>query len=148
MELSQFSDYSLRVLIFAGLSEGLVSVPQIASSYGISQHHLVKVVHHLSTEGFLKTFRGRGGGFRLARPADTFTVADLLRSTENLALVECLAPRQGTCCLASCCTLKGALLKARQAFLDVLEGYTIADLLVPQSRLRSALQLESSSSSP
>ena len=67
MELSQFTDYSLRVLIFAGLSDRLVSVPEIAETYQISQHHLVKVVHHLSKHGFLDTFRGRGGGFRLAK---------------------------------------------------------------------------------
>lgn len=141
MELSQFSDYSLRVLIYAGLSKELVSVPQIARAYGISQHHLVKIVHHLARQGFLETYRGRGGGFRLAKAAQDVTVADVLRSTENLALVECLSPRNGACCLSGCCTLKSALIKARQAFLDVLQGYTIADLLNPDRGLRAALQL-------
>ena len=67
MELSQFSDYSLRVMMFAGLSDRLVSVPEIAKTYQISQHHLVKIVHHLSKHEYLKTYRGRSGGFRLAR---------------------------------------------------------------------------------
>ena len=141
MELSQFTDYSLRVLIFAGLSDRLVSVPEIAETHQISQHHLVKVVHHLSKHGFLDTFRGRGGGFRLAKGPSTFTISDVVRSTENLALVECLSSGGGQCCLAGCCTLKTALVKARQAFLEVLDGYTIADLLLPRSALRQALSL-------
>lgn len=141
MELSQFSDYSLRVLIYTALCEKRTSVPEIAEAFQVSQHHLVKVVHRLSREGFLKTFRGRGGGIVLAREPETFTVADVLRRTENLALVECLPPREGSCCLSACCGLKGALLKARQAFLDVLDSYTLADLLSPHHHLRTALQL-------
>lgn len=147
MELSQFSDFALRLMIYTGLREGLVSVSQIASAYGISQHHLVKVAHHLSSEGFLKTCRGRGGGVQLARPAEEITVGEVIRSTENLGLVECLPPRTGHCRLAGCCTLKGALLKAGQAFLDVLDAYTIADLLAPRSRLLAALELHESASS-
>ncbi len=143
MELSQFSDYSLRVLIYTGLSDGRATAAQIAQAYAISQHHLVKVVHHLAKEGFLQTYRGRGGGFRLAKAPHEVTVAEIIQSTENLALVECLPPREGDCCLTGCCTLKGALVKARQAFLDVLRGYTLADLLAPRTRLRDALKLAS-----
>ncbi len=141
MEISQFSDYALRVLIFSGLEAERCSVPEIAKAHNISHHHLVKVVHHLAKAGFLQTFRGRGGGFQLAKDPGTFTVAEVLRSTENLALVECLPPREGTCCLSGCCVLKGAIVKARHAFLAVLDGYTLKDLLLPRSALREALAL-------
>ena len=141
MEISQFSDYALRVLIYTGLSTDRCSVPEIAKAHSISHHHLVKVVHHLAKAGYLETFRGRGGGFQLAKTPEMFTIADILRSTENLALVECLPPREGTCCLSGCCVLKGALLKARHAFLAVLDEYTLEDLLQPQSALRTALAL-------
>lgn len=141
MEISQFSDYALRVLIFTGLENRRCNVPEIAAAHAISHHHLVKVVHHLAKAGFLETFRGRGGGIQLAQEPEAFTVGDVLRSTENLALVECFPPREGTCCLSGCCVLKGALLKARHAFLTVLDGYTLKDLLVPQSALREALSL-------
>ena len=141
MEISQFSDYALRVLIYAGLQGERCSVPEIAKTHDISHHHLVKVVHHLAKAGFLDTFRGRGGGIQLAKPPATFTVADVLRSTENLALVECLPPREGACCLSGCCVLKGAILKARHAFLTVLDGYSLKDLLLPRGALREALAM-------
>ena len=141
MELSQFSDYALRVLIYTGLRDERSTVAEIAQTYGISQHHLVKVVHHLAKAEYLTTFRGRGGGFTLGKAANAVTVAEVLRSTENLALVECLPPREGGCCLTGCCRLKTALLQARKAFLDVLEGYTLADLLEPRNALREALAL-------
>ncbi len=142
MELSQFSDYALRVLIYSGLNQGqLSSVAKIAEVFEISQHHLVKVVHQLAKHGYLKTYRGRGGGFELALPAHEIVVGEVLRKTEHFGLAECLPPRQGTCCLAPACQLKAALIKAREAFLDVLDGYTVKDLLRPNQKLRQSLAL-------
>jgi Rrf2 family nitric oxide-sensitive transcriptional repressor len=141
MELSQFTDYSLRALIRAAVCEPgeRTSAREIADAFGISHNHIVKVVHNLSKLGYLLTARGRGGGIALAMPAGDIGVGDVVRKTENLAIVECLSAGGGACCIAPACTLKRALAEARRAFLAVLDGYTIADLAKPRSPLRSLL---------
>jgi len=142
MELSQFSDYSLRVLIYVSLNEEeLSSVKQIAEAYQISQHHLVKVVHKLGQLGYLETQRGRGGGISLAMDAREIVVGDVIRKTENLALVECMPGRDGACCISPVCKLKGVLTKAKNAFLEELDRYTIADLVTSPKKLREHLAI-------
>jgi Rrf2 family nitric oxide-sensitive transcriptional repressor len=144
MEMSQFTDYSLRALIYSGLEpERLVSVRSISEAFNISQNHLVKVVHKLSQLGYLDTFKGRGGGFRLAMEPADINIGELVRKTERFAIVECLSPGGGSCCITGFCQLKGALAKAQQAFLGVLDGYTLSDFLKPKSSLREALSLVS-----
>ena len=72
MQLTRHTDYALRVLIhLAVVPGGRATIPEIADAYGLSRNHLMKVVHHLAQGSFLKTQRGRGGGFTLARPAET-----------------------------------------------------------------------------
>lgn len=138
MELSQFTDYSLRVLIYVGVRGEQVSVREIAESYAISQHHLVKVVHQLAKLGFLKTLRGRNGGITLGRDPGDIRVGDVVRGVEGFGLVECFPERGGDCLIDGTCLLKGALAKARKAFLAELDKLTIADLIVPRGRLQAA----------
>ena len=92
MKLTTYTDYALRVLMYVGLRDGeLVRIADIATSYGISRNHLTKVVHQLGTRGYLATVQGRGGGIRLARPADAITVGAVVRDfEEGFALVPCL----------------------------------------------------------
>lgn len=143
MELSQFSDYSLRVLIYVGLRTERSSVKEIAEAYQISQNHLVKVVHNLAKLGFIETTRGRGGGILLARDPAKIGVGEVIRKTENFGLVECLPPRQGNCCLVSACVLKRVLATARNAFLAELDRHTLADLLGPKAKLQQLLAISS-----
>jgi Rrf2 family nitric oxide-sensitive transcriptional repressor len=83
MRLTTFSDYALRVLLFVATApEGRARIADIASTYRISEHHLVKVVHHLGKEGLLANTRGRGGGLRLARPASQINVGHVVRTAE------------------------------------------------------------------
>lgn len=140
MELSQFTDYSLRVLIYAGIREEQVSVREIAEAYKISQNHLVKVVHQLAKLGFLKTLRGRNGGILLGRPAGEISVGDVVRKVENFGLVECFPERGGSCFIDGECHLKTALMKAKGAFLAELDKVTVADLVVPRRSLLKRLQ--------
>ncbi|MGK0187216.1 MAG: Rrf2 family nitric oxide-sensitive transcriptional repressor [Verrucomicrobiales bacterium] len=160
MELSQFTDYSLRVLMYVGMTErgnrplssdqesaALPSVRAIAEAFHISQSHLVKVVHKLGQLGYIHTFRGRGGGITLAMPPEDIVVGKVVRQTENLAIVECLAPGAtnataggGGCCIAPVCELKRVLARARDAFLTSLDSATVADLLEPHRSLVSLLQ--------
>jgi Rrf2 family nitric oxide-sensitive transcriptional repressor len=141
MELSQFSDFALRTLIYVGLRDTAerTSVREIAEAYQISRNHLVKVVHHLAKIGVVETTRGRGGGIQLAHDPAEINIGKVLRKTEIFGLVECMPPREGTCCIAPVCVLKTALAKAKTAFLNELDRYTLADLIRPRSKLQQLL---------
>jgi Rrf2 family nitric oxide-sensitive transcriptional repressor len=140
MRLTTFTDYALRVLLFlATAPEGRGRIADIASAYRISEHHLVKVVHHLGREGLLANTRGRGGGLRLARPASQINVGHVVRTAEEPSvLVECFAPG-GNCAITGSCRLAGALQKAHDAFYEVLDGFTLEDLLVRPQRMTQIL---------
>ena len=130
MRLTLHSDYALRVLMYLGLRGGeRASVEEIARAYGISAHHLTKVVQRLSRGGFVETLRGRGGGLRLARPPEEIRIGAVFRCTEeDLALVGCFTdPR--ACAIAGACGLQPLLGEALGAFLAVLDRATLADLI-------------------
>src|SRR5690606_26254393 len=106
------------------------TVDDVATAFGISRHHLVKVVHRLQRLGYLETIRGRGGGFALALDPAEVSVGTVVRRTEGtLALVECQAPEINTCPLTPACGLRHALGEAMDAFFDTLDRYTLADLV-------------------
>ncbi len=131
MQLTRFTDYSLRVLIYLGSHPGaLATVAGIAEEYGISRHHLTRVVHHLGLNGYIETTRGKGGGFRLARQPGLIRIGDVVRDMESgFELAECFRPGDTACRLLPACALKPALVQAGRAFLSTLDGYTLADLL-------------------
>lgn len=131
MQLTQFSDYSLRLLLYlATHPDRTVSLQEISQSYGVSHHHLVKVSQRLIAEGFVASVRGRSGGLRLGRPAKEINVGKLVRMTEpNMNLVECFDEETNTCPIDGACGLKGVLRHAQTAFLGVLDAHTLADFL-------------------
>jgi Rrf2 family nitric oxide-sensitive transcriptional repressor len=131
MRLTTFTDYGLRVLIYLGSCDGgQAKIADIAASYGISENHLVKVVHFLGQAGFLETIRGRSGGIRLAAAPEAINIADVVRLTEGLDVpVECFDPQTNTCRIAKNCRLRGVLGEAVDAFYAVLENYTLEDLV-------------------
>lgn len=137
MRLTKFTDNALRVLIFTAANfDRLTNISEITEKCDIPRNHLTKVVHTMSTEGFLKTVRGKGGGIRLGRPAAEITVASVVRIMEHdLKIIECFVPR---CPLSQKCKLRNVLDEARGAFLDTLGNYTIADLIDNKSSLRDA----------
>lgn len=141
MRLTAFTDYCLRVLMYVGARDGAtVTIDEIATSYGISRNHLMKVVFRLGQLGYLSTTRGRGGGMTLAMPAGQINLGALIRQTEeDLVLVECFSGRSGSCAIQPACVLRSALVEALDAFLAVLDGYTLADLLAPRRRLAKLL---------
>jgi Rrf2 family nitric oxide-sensitive transcriptional repressor len=127
MRLTRYTDYAMRVLLYVGAqpAERLCPISEIARGYGISQNHLMKVVNDLVNAGYLESVRGRFGGVRLARPAAEINVGAVVRhSEEGFDLVDC-----GSCIIAPACGLTGALAEALAAFMAVLDGYTLADLL-------------------
>src|SRR5215469_5735021 len=130
MRLTFYSDYSLRLLMYAALKpDGLITIQDVAEAYGISKNHLTKVAFDLGRAGFVETVRGRGGGIRLARKPDEIRLGDVLRVTEaRSVLVECFNPMTNTCVISGPCRLKGVLGRALKAYFAVLDEYTIADL--------------------
>jgi Rrf2 family nitric oxide-sensitive transcriptional repressor len=133
MRLTTFSDYAFRVLIYLGSApQGLATIADIAAAYGISENHLMKVVHQLARLGYIETVRGKGGGMRLAKPPAAINVGEVLRATEDgFELAECMTEGESDCRIARACALKGALGEAVAAFLEVLDAYTLADLVRP-----------------
>lgn len=131
MQLTQFSDYSLRILIYLGLRpDALATIEEIATAYGISESHLTKVAHRLGQLGIIVTVRGRHGGMRLQTPPAEINIGTTIRQMEtNLALVECFNPDHNTCPIAPACALAGILDEALQAFLNVLDQYSLADVI-------------------
>lgn len=131
MQLNVFTDYSLRVLIYATVhGDRRCATAEVASAFGISRHHVVKVVHSLQQHGYLETIRGRSGGFRLAKAPERIRVGEVVRRAEgSLALVECFARETSGCPLTPACGLKGVLHEAFDAFFAVLDRTSLADLV-------------------
>lgn len=131
MQLTSFTDYALRVLIYAAVRPASRCLTaDVAAMFGISRHHVVKVVNELRHLGYLETTRGRAGGFTLAKSPERIRLGDVVRRTERtMTLVECFDREANTCPLAPACGLKGVLNEAFDAFLAVLDRYSIADLI-------------------
>lgn len=130
MRLTTFTDYSLRVLIYLGAEPGKrATIAQIAQSFGISEYHLVKVVHFLGKKGWLRNVRGKGGGLELGHPPQRIVLGDVVRDAEGeAALAECFGSEHGGCAIAGCCRFAGVLAEAAAAFNAVLDKYTLADV--------------------
>lgn len=144
MQLTRFTDYTLRVLISVAVNDrGAVTIGEISQQYGISRNHLMKVVQHLGHLGYLETVRGKGGGLRLAVPATDIRLGDVVRDVEGgFEIVPCFDKnRPDMCVIAPACVLKGVLRGALSAFLGVLDGYTLEDLIGPKRPLRNLLAL-------
>ena len=130
MRLSSHSDYALRILIrLAVTPDAVVPTPDIARAYGISYHHLNKIVTELAGLGYVEVHRGRNGGARLAVDPGAINIGAVLRTVETMELVECFEPTTNECVIAPACGLKGVLAEAAEAFFATLDQYTLADVL-------------------
>lgn len=137
MRLTSFTNYALRTLMYAAMKgEELSTAQEIANAFGISKAHLTKCVHQLGHWGYLENVRGRGGGFRLKKPASAITIGEVVRKTEDtLELVECFNPETNTCPLQTMCRLSRTLQRALARFMDELDGITIADIVANREAL-------------
>ena len=137
MKLTSYTNYALRTLQLAALhAPDLIRVDDVAALHDLARPHVVKIVHQLGKAGYLQTQRGGGGGFRLARPADQIIVGDVIRLTEgNLDVVECFDSETNTCRLLGVCRLSARIRQATQAFMEVLDGVTIADIASNRNEL-------------
>ncbi|MDQ7079541.1 MAG: Rrf2 family transcriptional regulator [Paracoccaceae bacterium] len=141
MKLTSYTNYALRSLQLAALkAPHLVRIDDVARLHGLARPHIMKIVHQLGCAGYLETRRGRGGGFRLARPADEITVGEIVRMTEgDFDVVECFNPEKNTCPLMGVCKLSNVIKKATNAFIEVLDDVTIADIASNRTQLLERL---------
>ena len=141
MQLTRFTDYSLRVLVFLGAyPDRLCTISETAEAYGISGNHLMKVVNRLSSGGYIETVRGKGGGMRLSRAPKMINIGDVVRYTEDrFDIVECFNEKTQDCPLFPACTLRSVLVDAHRNFMATLDRHTLQDLLGDGVSTRSAL---------
>lgn len=139
MQLTSFTDYGLRALIYlAALPAGqMASITEVTEAYGVSRNHMVKIINQLSRAGYVAAVRGKNGGIRLGKPAAEIVIGQVVRDMEPLQIVNC-----GPCLISPACRLKKALHDAVQSFLTVLDGYTLADLLEDNHPLYKLLLVE------
>jgi Rrf2 family transcriptional regulator, nitric oxide-sensitive transcriptional repressor len=133
MRLTTLSDYALRLLMMAqAAGDDLITIEAAATRYHISRTHLMKVANVLTRAGYLQALRGRSGGLRLAKPASEIRIGDVIRATEpDFALVECLGD-DNHCVITSACKLPRLLNEGLEAFVTVLNKFTLEDIAIGQ----------------
>ena len=139
MQLTSFTDYGLRALIYmATLPAGKqTNITEVTDTYGVSRNHMVKIINQLSRAGFVAATRGKNGGIRLGMDPEKIVIGDVVRKMEPLQLVNC-----EECSITPACRLRVALNKAIQLFLEELDNYTLADLVKNNDALYQLLLSE------
>ena len=135
MQITRYTDYSLRVLIYLAINQDqLTTISDIANSYGISKNHLMKIVQQLNQQGYLLATRGKNGGIKLNRPAEKINIGQLVREIEGEnKLVECFGS-DNQCVITPSCQLKNIFAEAQDNFFKSLDAYTLSDLLGPKQQ--------------
>ena len=135
--LSQKAKYGMRALVELARAEGAqLSAGELSARAGAPRKFLEAILLELSRNQIVVSRRGKFGGYVLARTPAQITFAEIIRIIDGpLALAPCVSPRLGFRKCADCpdlltCTLREALLRARDATADVLEAYTLADAAV------------------
>jgi Rrf2 family nitric oxide-sensitive transcriptional repressor len=131
VRLTTFSDYALRVLMYAaGAGDRLITIEETATTYRVSRAHLMKVVNILTRKGYIKGVRGRSGGFTLAKRPQDINLGEVIRATEpDFSLVECFATGN-ECVITNSCRLPQILNEALRSFVATLDRYTLADIVL------------------
>ena len=130
MHLKNYTDYSLRVLMYLGVHPGrLVTIAEISNAFGISKNHLMKVVKDLVAKGYVTSTKGKNGGLMLGMAASEIAIGQVIRQMEgSFALVECLG-KTNHCCILPACKLKHVLSGATERFFEALDPYKLSDVI-------------------
>ena len=136
MRLAEYTDYTLRVLMYCALNrDRLTTIGELAEHHLLSKNHLMKVVNDLAHQGLIETTRGRGGGLRLLKAPEDIRVGDVVRACEtDFRLVECFDAANNLCTLTPSCRLKQVFDSALTAYFRELDGATLADIVKPADR--------------
>jgi Rrf2 family nitric oxide-sensitive transcriptional repressor len=129
VRLTRQTDYALRTLIYLAMAPGeRARVGEIAGAYGVSHHHLTKVVQQLQRSGFVETHRGQSGGVALRYPPAEICIGTVVRRLESHdQLVECFSDRDA-CRISGVCRLPLVFRDATEAFMATLDNYSLEDL--------------------
>lgn len=142
MQLTQFTDYSLRALIYIALKKDICNIKDIIDAYSISSSHMVKIIHNLAKLELIRTIRGKNGGIVMAKSPGEINIGALVLELEpNFDLVPCFNKEKSNCCIAPVCKLKYILTDAQKAFMELLSKYTLADIIGNHSELESILKI-------
>lgn len=141
MKLTIHTDYSLRILIYLGtrVKPELASIKEIADTFSISTNHLGKIVFELGQLGLIETIRGRKGGILLAKETKEINLGYVVRKMENLDILECFDEKTNKCRINPACRLKHVFKEALDAYLKVLDSYTLADVMINMKTLTSLI---------
>lgn len=133
--LSQKAKYALRALLVLARQprDGLLQVADIAEQERVPRKFLEAILGELTKDGLLVSQRGRGGGYRLARPADTITFGQVVRLIDGpLAPLPCASVtryrRCSDCRDERSCAIRLVMRRVRDAIADVLDRTTLADV--------------------
>ena len=132
MIVSTKGRYALRVMVCLAQKspEDFIPLKEIAEAEGISQKYLESIMTVLSKAGFVDAVHGKGGGYRLNRPAEDYTVGAILKLTEGgISAVSCTTQGASACSRTQCCQAKPMWDRLDKMIDDFFEGITIADLL-------------------
>ncbi len=132
MIVSTKGRYALRVMVCLAQrqSEDYIPLKEIAEAEGISQKYLESIMTVLSKAGFVDALHGKGGGYRLNRPASGYTVGGILKLTEGaLNVASCTAQGPAACARSECCHALPMWERLDKMIDDFFEGITLADLL-------------------
>jgi Rrf2 family protein len=138
--LSRKADYALLILSYLHQQAGGGTARAIAEKFKLGRPFVANILKELSRNGFVAGHRGVKGGYALARPAETITLAELLESIESGFRLTMCNPSQpsrehDTCAHAGGCTLRRPLTTVHQRLLEVLRAVTLADLFDPNGVL-------------
>ncbi|AZG13114.1 Rrf2 family transcriptional regulator [Cupriavidus pauculus] len=128
MQLTRFSDYALRLLMYVSRGDGTrpITIAEVGQQFDISHNHLVKVAARLSKLGWISATRGRHGGLQMGPGAGKLSIGTILRELEgHKSIIDCSEP---ACALHGNCRLKRALDQAEEAFYQALDGVTLDDV--------------------
>ena len=132
MMISTRGRYALRILVdlAENLDDGYITLKEVADRQEISEKYLESIVKDLVKDGIVEGLRGKGGGYRLARPADEINVLDILRSADGtMAPVACLEEGSELCSRAAECRTLPLWKGLDKVVSGYLGGFTVQDLV-------------------
>jgi Rrf2 family nitric oxide-sensitive transcriptional repressor len=138
MRFTDHTDIGLRALILLGsVAPNRLSAQEISGRYSVSHSHVQKVIQSLEAAGFVRTYRGRGGGAELARLAEDITVGEVVRALEpDMHFVPCFRPGASECVLAGGCLLTQTMIRAKTAMLAELDRTDLAEIIRESPHLK------------
>lgn len=144
MRLNVQSDYALRLLMYLAINKDrLCTISEISAHYQISKNHMMKIAQHLGQSGFVSAVKGRSGGLQLGMTPDRIVIGGVVRVMESdFAIAECFGNKSNKCLITPACRLKKVLREAVEAFLAVLDRFTLADLAEENDMLRKLLETD------